>query len=385
MALREIREARLYRERYATFEDYCRERWGMSRVHAHRQIEAANIAQLLPIGNRPATESQARELAPLVRQDEQEALDVYRELREEHGDKLTARIIREAVRPRLARDRRREEAQAKEEERRRRVREEAARLGEVEGWYHGRWEDYIPTLPDGSVKLLLTDPPYGMAYRSNRRTVRHDHIENDDEQGAVENLLDMLAAVYPKLADDAHVYLFASPRLEAVFEGVIEEASYEVKSRCVWAKNNTSMGDLTGAHAPKHERILHAVKGRPRLSPRLPDVLEAPRVRSMRHPTEKPVPLLAKLIEATTVEGDVVLDPYGGVASTLVAAKFTGRVGLGCEINALYHAAGAVRLNNLDGGRAAYDRQHAESLLRWTRQARDDRARWIREYLLAAA
>ena len=49
-----------------TLEDYCRERWGMSRVHAHRQIEAAKVASnLLPTGNIPTTERQARPLVGL--------------------------------------------------------------------------------------------------------------------------------------------------------------------------------------------------------------------------------------------------------------------------------------------------------------------------------
>lgn len=58
---------RLYREQFATFEDYCRERWGMSRVHAHRLIESAEvIGNLLPIGNTvPANEAQARALTGL--------------------------------------------------------------------------------------------------------------------------------------------------------------------------------------------------------------------------------------------------------------------------------------------------------------------------------
>lgn len=65
-ALAEIREQRLYRNTHDTFEAYCRERWQMSRIHAHRLIDAAEvISNLLPIGNTPTTESQARELAPL--------------------------------------------------------------------------------------------------------------------------------------------------------------------------------------------------------------------------------------------------------------------------------------------------------------------------------
>ena len=66
-ALLTIRDARLYRADFATFEDYCRERWRIDRTYAHRLIDAAGVVNnLLPIGNKiPATESQTRELAPL--------------------------------------------------------------------------------------------------------------------------------------------------------------------------------------------------------------------------------------------------------------------------------------------------------------------------------
>jgi len=62
----EIRDGRLYREPHGTFEVYCRERWGWSRIHAHRQIEAAKVAKVLPMGNTPPNERVARELAPLA-------------------------------------------------------------------------------------------------------------------------------------------------------------------------------------------------------------------------------------------------------------------------------------------------------------------------------
>src|ERR1051326_3053998 len=66
-ALAEIRESRLYRISYAGFEDYCRERWKMSRFYAHRLIDAAQVVDnLLPIGNIPSNEAQARELAPFT-------------------------------------------------------------------------------------------------------------------------------------------------------------------------------------------------------------------------------------------------------------------------------------------------------------------------------
>ena len=66
-ALVAIRGRHLYREQgFGTFEEYCRKRWNMSRIHGHRMIEAAGVAEnLLPIGNIPQNEAQARELVPL--------------------------------------------------------------------------------------------------------------------------------------------------------------------------------------------------------------------------------------------------------------------------------------------------------------------------------
>jgi hypothetical protein len=63
-ALLKIRDERLYRATHRAFEEYCRERWQMSRFYAHRIMEAARVAEnLLPIGNKPRHESQIRSLA----------------------------------------------------------------------------------------------------------------------------------------------------------------------------------------------------------------------------------------------------------------------------------------------------------------------------------
>lgn len=73
MALLAIRDRKLYKQSHFTFEEYCKERWGMSRSYAHRTIEAAQVASnLLPIGNIPATESQVRPLTNLEPEEQRE-------------------------------------------------------------------------------------------------------------------------------------------------------------------------------------------------------------------------------------------------------------------------------------------------------------------------
>lgn len=89
-ALLEIRDGRLYRQTHGTFEAYLDERWNISRRHGYRLIDAARVAELVsPIGHTPANEAQARELVPLL-QDEQALVETWRELLETYGDELTA-------------------------------------------------------------------------------------------------------------------------------------------------------------------------------------------------------------------------------------------------------------------------------------------------------
>ena len=95
-ALAEIREQRLYRETHETFDAYCHDRWGMSRVHAHRTIEAAETVAALPIGNAPRSESVARELAPLKASPDR-LKDAWGEVVEEYGARPTAAQVRQVV------------------------------------------------------------------------------------------------------------------------------------------------------------------------------------------------------------------------------------------------------------------------------------------------
>lgn len=94
-ALLEIRDSRLYRQRFPTFEAYCQERWGMVRQHANRLIQAAEVAiHLEPMGSIPATERQARPLAALEPEVQRE---VWREVTETTPpDKITAKVIERA-------------------------------------------------------------------------------------------------------------------------------------------------------------------------------------------------------------------------------------------------------------------------------------------------
>lgn len=95
-ALMTIRDKRLYRIEYRTFENYCRERWGMSKTNANRLVSAsATISNLTPVGVIPTTERQVRPLTPLVPEIQRE---VWAETLQKHGENPPSERVEEVAR-----------------------------------------------------------------------------------------------------------------------------------------------------------------------------------------------------------------------------------------------------------------------------------------------
>lgn len=101
-ALASVRDNRLYRADFATFEDYCRERWGFSRQRALQLIDASEVATTIVVTGlpAPANEAQARELAPLL-SSPGEMRAAFEDAIERSDGKPTAAVIREVVRERM--------------------------------------------------------------------------------------------------------------------------------------------------------------------------------------------------------------------------------------------------------------------------------------------
>jgi DNA modification methylase len=133
------------------------------------------------------------------------------------------------------------------------------------------------------------------------------------------------------------------------------ERYFTVKNSLIWDKNGVSMGDLKGAYASSYENILFAHKGRRELKPvdgqqRHKDILPFNRVPSCRlvHNHQKLVELLEFLIRKSSNEGDLVLVPFCGSGSEVVAAKRMGRRFLSFELVPEYVAIANERLAKED-------------------------------------
>jgi len=228
---------------------------------------------------------------------------------------------------------------------------EAEESPDVEGVVCGQATDKLNQLEDDSVDCIVTDPPYGIDYKSNRSSSKSLNQKlAGDQDDALQLLNDVLTAAEPKLKDDAHCYIFCSWKTLPGMIQVVRE-HFEVKSLLNWEKNNHGMGDLQGSYAEKYEYIIYATKGNRKLNydTRPTNKFEAPRVvgDKQTHPTEKPVQLLRKLITYSTIEGETVLDPFCGTGSTLEAAELEERNWFGVDVKEEYVSKAEARLSEV--------------------------------------
>lgn len=170
----------------------------------------------------------------------------------------------------------------------------------------------------GTFDTIITDPPYGMAFQSNFRTVKHEAIAND-------KTLDCLVWTC-SLPFTYSKYVFCRwDNLQDV---------PKPKSCVTWVKNNWSMGDLNHEHGRQTEiALFYAGEDHKFPTKRPPDVIHAARTGNEFHPTEKPVSLMSAFIDWTC---GTVFDPFMGSGTTGVAATQMRRKFIGVEINREY-------------------------------------------------
>jgi DNA modification methylase len=210
---------------------------------------------------------------------------------------------------------------------------EKVTIGNCELW-HGDCLEILPTMHKGDADMLLTDPPYGVAFVG--RAGVHEVLQNDHKGFDVAPYIDAALKV---LRRGRHVYVF----------GPLDVAKHALCSEIelIWDKEMFGLGNLEIPWGPQHERITFAIheiskanrdKGFGSLAARLRrgSVLRSLRPHSGRakfHPTEKPLDILAQMIESSTTMGETVLDPFMGSGSTLVAAVLERRKAIGIEID----------------------------------------------------
>ncbi len=190
--------------------------------------------------------------------------------------------------------------------------------------------EVLTRLPASSVDLILTDPPYGMNYRP--KTFGPIAFDKTTDW-----FPEFIREAHRVLKPDRHIYVFTNDHCIGPFRAALRAEGFTLKRTLVWVKDQHTMGDLKGDYANRTEFVLFGHKGRRTLhGNRESNVLFFPRVVHRSHPTEKPADLMRFLIEKSTSEGELVLDPFAGSGTVCLAAKETGRRYCGIEISTGY-------------------------------------------------
>jgi site-specific DNA-methyltransferase (adenine-specific) len=195
---------------------------------------------------------------------------------------------------------------------------------------------WLKTVGDGSVDLLVTDPPYESLekHRAVGTTTRLKHSKSSSNDWFTvfpnARFRELFDEVYRVLKKDAHFYLFCDQETAFVAKPIGEEAGFKFWKPLIWDKQKIGMGYH---YRSRYEMILFFEKGKRKLADLgIADVIRENRI-YRGYPTEKPVKVNQILIEQSSSPGEIVVDPFMGTASAGLAALSTGRSFWGCDVS----------------------------------------------------
>lgn len=218
---------------------------------------------------------------------------------------------------------------------------------------------YEHLLAGAQAQLFWTDPPYGVDYRG--KTKAKLRIQNDAAAGIEALLHDSFAAADAALVPGAALYV-AHPTgpLSLTFGNAFVAQGWQLRQTLVWVKDSLVLG--RSDYHYRHEPILYGYKpgvarGRGRAGwyggNAETTVLELPRPKAAReHPTMKPPQLIEIALRNSSRRGALVLDPFAGSGSTLVACERLGRAARLIELDSRYCDVIRSRFERLTGERA---------------------------------
>jgi DNA modification methylase len=208
------------------------------------------------------------------------------------------------------------------------------------------------------IKVIITDPPYGVAYVENKKgftklgvkeekVIENDHLQTEREY---ENFtLKYLGLTIPFLEEYNACYIFNADLMFPALRNGIKNSGFYYSQMLIWIKNQPVMSRKD--YLSQYELIAYSWFGRHKTErSKAKNILYYPRPnKSKLHPTQKPVGLIRKIIPDNTSIGDIIYDPFLGSGSTAVACEHLGRKCIGIEIDEEYVSVALERLEKLIG------------------------------------
>lgn len=234
--------------------------------------------------------------------------------------------------------------------------------------YNGDCLEVMQSIADNSIDLVATDCPYKIVSGGCRKipkdgeretsgilTHRHKDNKRTDWVDAVRTgkmfanndieFKDWLPDVYRILKDKSHCYIMVNSRNLAELQKQAELAGFKFQNLLMWDKGNVTPNRW---YMQGFECILMLRKGGAKNINNLgsSNILKVPNIIGNKtHPTEKPINLMRILIENSTQPNEIVLDPFMGSGSTMIACLNTNRKGIGIELDKHYFDVATKRIN----------------------------------------
>lgn len=197
-------------------------------------------------------------------------------------------------------------------------------------------ESYALLMNGKKANLVVTDPPYNVNYQGTAGKIKNDNLENEK---FYQFLFDAFTCMEKAMADDASIYVFHADTEGLNFRKAFADAGFYLSGTCIWKKQSLVLG--RSPYQWQHEPCLFGWKKNGKhqwYSDRKQTTIwefDKPK-KNGDHPTMKPVPLLAYPIKNSSMSNCIVLDPFGGSGSTLIACEQTNRICHTIELDEKY-------------------------------------------------
>ena len=187
-------------------------------------------------------------------------------------------------------------------------------------------ESYAVLMEEKKANLVITDPPYNVNYEGSAGKIKNDNMENS---AFYQFLLDAFTGMESVMASDASIYVFHADTEGLNFRKAFVDAGFYLSGTCIWKKQSIVLG--RSPYQWQHEPILYGWKKKGKhhwYTGRKESTIwefNKPK-KNGDHPTMKPIPLLAYPILNSSLSNSLVLDPFGGSGSTLIACEQSDRI-----------------------------------------------------------
>lgn len=186
-------------------------------------------------------------------------------------------------------------------------------------------ETYEMLMGDRKANLVVTDPPYNVNYEGTAGKIKNDNMASEK---FFDFLFDAFSCMEKVMADDASIYVFHADTEGLNFRKAFDAAGFYLSGCCIWKKPSLVLG--RSPYQWQHEPCLFGWKKKGKhqwySDRKQTTIWEFKKTKkNTDHPTMKPIPLLAYAITNSSMSNTLVLDPFGGSGSTLIACEQTDR------------------------------------------------------------